>query len=101
MKIKKGDNVVVIAGKEKGKTGPVVKVYTKLNKVIVENINLRTKFIKKGNGKPGEQAKIEAKIDASNVMLIDSKTKKRTRIGHKTEAGKKVRIAKVSNEVIA
>jgi large subunit ribosomal protein L24 len=101
MKIKKGDTVVVIAGKEKGKTGPVVKTFAKLNKVIVENLNLRTKFAKKGNGKPGEQIKIEAKMDASNVMLIDAKTKKRTRVGYKKlDSGKKVRVSKVSNEVI-
>jgi large subunit ribosomal protein L24 len=101
MKIKKGDNIVVIAGKEKGNTGKIVKVFSKINKVIVENLNLRTKFIKKGNGKPGEQIKVEAKIDASNVMLIDSKTSKRTRVGYKKlENGKKVRISKVSKEVI-
>lgn len=100
MKIKKGDNIVVIAGKEKGKTGKIVKVYTKLNKVTVENVNLRTKFTKKGNGRPGEQIKVEAKIDVSNVMLIDPKTKKRTRVGFKTEGKKKIRIAKVSKEVI-
>lgn len=101
MKIKKGDNVVVITGKDKGKTGPVVKVYEKQNKIVVENINLKTKFIKKGNGKPGVQAKIEGRLDASNVMLIDAKTKKRTRVGYTVSSeGKKQRISKVSNEVI-
>jgi large subunit ribosomal protein L24 len=101
MKIKKGDQIVVIAGKEKGKTGTVTKVFPQSQQVIVENINLRTKFVKKGNGKPGEQAKIEARLSASNVMLIDTKTKKRTRIGYKLlENGKKVRLSKVSNEVI-
>lgn len=101
MKIKKGDQVVVIAGKEKGKTGTVTKVFPLTNQVIVENINLRTKFIKKGNGKAGEQAKIEARLSASNVMLIDPKTKKRTRVGYKLlDNSKKVRISKVSNEVI-
>jgi large subunit ribosomal protein L24 len=101
MKIKKGDQIVVIAGKEKGKTGTVTKVFTKTNQVIVENINLRTKFIKKGNGKHGEQARIEAKLNASNIMLIDPKSKKRTRVGYQIlDNGQKVRISKVSNEVI-
>lgn len=100
MKIKKGDNVIVITGKDKGKTGLVTKTYPKLNKVIVENVNLKTKFAKKGNGRPGEQVKVEGKIDASNVMMIDSKTKKRTRVGYSQAGSKKVRISKVSKEVI-
>lgn len=101
MKIKKGDQIVVIAGKEKGKTGTITKVFPDTNQVLVENVNLRTKFVKKGNGKPGEQAKVEARLSASNVMMIDPKTKKRSRLGYKIlENGKKVRISKVSNEVI-
>ncbi len=101
MKIKKGDNIVVIAGKDKGKTGSILKAYPKLNKIIVQNVNIKTKFAKKGKGQPGEQVKFEGKIDASNVMLIDSKTKKRTRVGYTTlDSNKKVRITKVSKEVI-
>ena len=105
--INKGDVVCVIEAMklfneiESEISGKIVKVFAKLNKVVVENLNLRTKFIKKGNGKPGEQVKVEAKMSVSNVMLIDEKTKKRTRVGYKKlDNGKKVRISKVSNEVI-
>jgi large subunit ribosomal protein L24 len=101
MKIKKGDNIVVIAGKDKGKTGSVLRAYPKLNKLVVENVSIKTKFAKKGNGQPGEQVKFEGKIDASNVMLLDPKTKKRTRVGYtQLDSNKKVRISKVSKEVI-
>ena len=101
MKIKKGDTVVVITGKDKGKVSKVVKTFEKDNKVVVENVNLRSKFKKRSTGGPGEVIKFEARMDASNVMAIDQKTKKRTRIGYKTlDTGKKVRVAKKSNEVI-
>lgn len=101
MKIKKGDTVVVIAGKDKGKVGEVLKTFAADNKVVVKDANLRSKFNKKSTGGPGEIVRFEARMDASNVMMIDPKTKKRTRVGYKKlENGKKVRIAKKSNEVI-
>ncbi len=101
MKVKKGDNVVVIAGRDKGKTGKVMRVFRDTGKVVVEKINMRTKFRKKTHQGPGQLVKFEARLDASNVMLVDASTKKRTRIGSKTLAnGKKVRIAKKSNEEV-
>lgn len=99
MKIKVGDMIVVTAGKEKGKTGKVLKTFSKDNKVVVEKLNMRTKFIKKSHQGPGQKVEFEARMDASNVMLIDPKTKKRTRVGYKhLDNGKKVRIAKQSKE---
>ena len=101
MKIKKGDTVVVIAGKDKGKVGEVLKTFAATNKVVVKDANVRSKFQRKSTGGPGEIIKFEGRMDASNVMLIDGKTKKRTRVGYtKSDKGKKVRVTKKSNEVI-
>lgn len=97
MYLKKGDKVIVIAGKDKGKTGEVQKVDPKSNRVVVEGVNLRKKNKKPTQNNPeGSQVEIYAPIDASNVMIVDPKTKKPTRIGHKVVKGKKVRIAKAS-----
>ena len=101
MKLKVGDKVVVIAGKDKNKEGKITKTFKNENKVIVEGINIATKHIKKQNGNDGSIVKQEMKIDASNVMLIDPKTKKRTRIGSELDKdNKKVRITKKSNSTI-
>lgn len=93
----KGDKVIVIAGRDKGKTGTIQKVDPKSNRVVVEGVNLRKKNKKPTQNNPeGTVVEIYAPIDASNVMLVDPKTKKPTRIGHKMVKGKKVRVAKVS-----
>ena len=100
MNLKVGDKVVVIAGTSKGKEGKITKTLKKENRVIVEGCNIVKKH-KKGNGQEsGGILEQEAPIHASNVMLIDPKTKKRTRIGHTIENDKKVRIAKKSSEKI-
>ena len=101
MDLKVGDKVIVIAGNDKGKTGTIQKVYPKLNKVVVENVNVRKKH-KKPTQQNSESSIVEiyAPIDASNVMLLDPKTKKPTRIGHKVVKGKKVRVAKKSGTVL-
>ena len=97
MNLKKGDKVVVIAGKDKSKEGIITEVLRKENKVVVEGVNVATKHIK-GNGQtPGSRETMERPIHASNVMMIDPKTKKRTRIGHIVENDKKIRIAKKSS----
>lgn len=97
MKIKVNDNVLVITGKDKGKTGKVTKVYKKTNKVVVEKLNMRVKHIKKTNQKAGERITFEAPMDASNVMIIDPKTGKPTRVGYKKlEKNKKERISRIS-----
>ena len=101
MDLKVGDKVIVIAGNDKGKTGTIQKVYPKLNKVVVENVNVRKKHKKPTQqNSEGSIVEVYAPIDASNVMLVDPKTKKPTRIGHKEVKGKKVRFAKKSGTVL-
>ena len=98
MNFKTGDKVVVIAGKDKGKEGKIIKTLRKENRVVVEGVNMIKKH-QKGNGQEsGGILEIEASIHASNVMIIDPKTKKATRIGHSTDKnGKKIRVSKKSN----
>ncbi|MBR0295645.1 MAG: 50S ribosomal protein L24 [Bacilli bacterium] len=101
MNLKVGDKVIVIAGNDKGKTGTIQKVYPKLNKVVVENVNVRKKHKKPTQqNSEGSIVEVYAPIDASNVMLVDPKTKTPTRIGHKIVKGKKVRVAKKSGTVL-
>ena len=98
MKLKTGDKVVVIAGKDKGKEGTITKVLRNENKVVVEGINVAKKHVKPNGQTAGSIIDIELPINASNVMIIDPKTKKPSRIGHTTDKnGKKIRIAKKSN----
>ena len=100
MRIKKDDTVVVITGKDKGKTGKVLKAMPKENKVVVQGENMQTKHAK-ATPKAGAEIKhMEGPIDASNVMLYDSKTKQGTRVGYKVENGKKVRVSKKTGAVI-
>lgn len=97
MNFVKGDKVIVISGKDKGKTGTIQKVDSRSNRVVVENVNVRKKHKKPTQQNPeGSILEIYAPIDASNVMLVDPKTKKPTRIGHAVVKGKKVRVAKAS-----
>ena len=98
MNFKTGDKVVVISGKDKGKEGKITNVLRKENRVVVEGINIVKKHVK-GNGQTaGSITEVEAPIHASNVMIIDPKTKKPTRIGHKVNKdGKKIRVTKKSN----
>lgn len=102
MKIKKNDNVLVIAGKDKGKKGKVRFAYPREDKVVVEGVN----FIKKHTRASGQarQAGIverEAPLDVSNVMLICGKCNKPARVAYRTlEDGKKVRYCKVCQEVL-
>lgn len=101
MNFKTGDKVVVISGKDKGKEGKITKVLRTENKVVVEGVNIVKKHMKPNGQTSGSIVEMEAAIDASNVMMIDPKTKKRTRIGHTTDKnGKKVRIAKKSGEIL-
>lgn len=101
MKIKTGDNVIVIAGKERNKTGKVLRVLEKSNRVVVEGLNMVVRHVKKTAGRKGSKSTFEASLDASNVMLLDPKSKKATRVGYKVNKdGKKERIAKKSNSVL-
>lgn len=106
MKIKTGDTVRVIAGKDKGKTGKVLQVFVDRNRVSVEGINLMTKHLKKRReGEQGQKLKFPAPLHASNVMLVDPTTNKPTRIGYtfiqKGDAKVKTRIAKKSKTTLA
>lgn len=101
MKIKKGDNVIVIAGPHKGKKGPVVKTITEEERVIVEGVNIHKKHQRpRRQGEQGQIVERAMPIHVSNVMIIDSKTGKQSRIGYKMEDGKKVRISKKSGQKI-
>lgn len=100
MKIRTGDTVVVISGKDKGKTGQVLRTLHTKNRVVVTDVNIRTRHMKAGPNRPGEIIKYEAALDASNVMIIDATTKKRSRIGYKIEKNKKTRIARQSGAEI-
>jgi large subunit ribosomal protein L24 len=88
-KIKKGDQVVVIAGRDKGKTGRVLEVLTEADRLVVEGVQRVTKHVKAGQTSRGTRTggieTVEAPIHVSNVMLVDPETKKGTRVGYRTE----------------
>ena len=101
MHVKKGDKVMVIAGKDKGKTGVILTSFPKKDRVLVEGVNIIKKHMKPNQASPqGGIVSQEAAIHVSNVMLIDPKTGEPTRVGYKVEDGKKVRVAKKSGEII-
>jgi large subunit ribosomal protein L24 len=98
--LKKGDEVIVIAGKDKGKRGKITKVITAKDRVIVDGLNVAKRHMKASmTTEPGIVMK-EMSLHVSNVMMADPKTGNPTRIGYKTENGQKVRFAKKSGEVI-
>ena len=101
-KIKKGDEVIVLTGKDKGRQGQVIKVINN-SKVLIENVNL-VKNHQKGNPNTGKESGIiekEMPIDASNVLLFNPMTKKGDKVGFKIlEDGRKVRFFKSNNEVV-
>ena len=100
MQIKKNDTVVVITGKDKGKKGTVLKAFPKTNKVVVEGVNVQTKHQKAKQNAPAEIKHIEGPIDASNVMLWDSKAKAPTRVGYQVVDGQKMRVSKKSGTIL-
>jgi large subunit ribosomal protein L24 len=101
-RIRKGDTVVVIAGADKGKRGEVLRVLPKDNRAVVQGVNVAKKHTKpRGMGQPGGIVEQEATIHLSNVMLVDGKTDKATRVGFRVlEDGRKVRVAKATGNVI-
>ena len=102
MRIKKGDKVVVIAGREKGKEGTVAQVLPKEEKVIIGGLNMVKKHVKPNQAEPeGKITEKEAPIHVSNVALLDPKTKTATKVKYEVKDGKKVRVAKKSSTVIA
>ncbi|MFC7061833.1 50S ribosomal protein L24 [Halobacillus seohaensis] len=101
MHVKKGDKVMVISGKDKGKQGTILESYPKKERVLVEGINEIKKHAKPSQDNPqGGILTQEAPIHVSNVMPIDPKSGEPTRVGHKVEDGKNVRIAKKSGEAL-
>ena len=102
LRIKKNDKVMVIAGKDKGKSGKVLSVFVQEQKVLVEKINMAKKSHRKTQqDQQGGFVEIEVPIHISNVMLIDKKTNQPTRFGAKIlKDGTKVRISKKSGEII-
>jgi len=101
MRIKKGDQVVVLTGREKGKSGEVLRVDRERNRVLVQGVNMMKRHERATQTSPGGISQFEAPLHVSNVSLIDPDTKKPTRVGYKTlDDGRKVRFAKRSGEVI-
>ena len=99
-KIKKGDRVVVLAGKDKGRQGNVLKVLPKESRVVVEGLNIAQRHTKPSQGDPqGGIKNKEAPLHVSNVAVLDSNGKP-TRVGFRVEGDKKVRVAKTTGEVI-
>ena len=100
MKIKKGDTVVVIAGKDKGAKGKVLKVLVERDRVIVEGVNKVKRHSKPTPKSQGGILEKEMSIHVSNVMLLDSKTDKPTRVRNEIKDGKKVRVSVKSGAVL-
>lgn len=100
-KIRKGDMVIVLTGRDKGKQGSVLKVVTAKERVIVQGVNMVKRHFRGGQGQPPGIVDKEAGIHVSNVALIDPKEGKPTRVTFKVlDGGRKVRVAKRSGEVI-
>lgn len=101
MKFKKGDNVIIITGKDKGKKGKIAHAFPKENKVVVEGLNMMKKSQRpRKSGEKGQIISIAMPIQVSNIMIVDPKTGKGSRIGKKVVGDKKVRIARKSNQEI-
>ena len=100
MRIKKDDMVIVITGKDKGKTGKVLKAMPKENKVIVEGVNIQTKHQKQTQTARAEIKHIEGPINVSNVMYYDTKAKEAVKIGYDFKDGRKVRVNRKTRAVI-
>jgi large subunit ribosomal protein L24 len=95
MKIKKGDTVLIISGKDRARNGKVLDVFVKEGKIVVEGVNIRKKHVKpKRSGEKGQIVQLPSRMDVSNVKLICSKCGKAARVGYKKEGDKKYRICK-------
>ncbi len=103
MKIKTGDNVKVLSGRDRGKTGKIIQVIASDRGalVVVEGVNLRKKHLKARGTEKGRLLELASPIHMSNVMLLDPKDSKPTRVGYKTEGDKKIRVARRSGNSIA
>jgi large subunit ribosomal protein L24 len=101
MKIKKGDNVVVISGRDKGKSGEVLRVLPAESRLIVQGVHVARRHTKQSMGNPGGIVDKELTIHVSNVAHVDPSSSKPTRVGYKfLDDGRKVRFARRSGEVL-
>ena len=101
MKLKKGDKIIAVAGKDKGKSGKIVRVLPKENKVIVEGLNMMKRHHRaRKSGEKGSIKDTEMPMHASNVMIVDPKTGKAARIGKKKVGDKMVRVSRKSNQEV-
>ncbi|QQS21232.1 MAG: 50S ribosomal protein L24 [Candidatus Moraniibacteriota bacterium] len=102
MKFKKGDTIQMIAGKDKGKRGTVLRIFPSLLKMTVEGVNIRKKHIRsRKEGSPGERVEFPAAFSVEKAMLVCPHTDKPTRIGYRFEGGEKIRISKRSGKPLA
>ena len=99
-KLKKGDRVVVLAGRDKGKEGDILRVIPKENRAVVAGVNIVVRHQKQSQRSQGGKIPVEAPIQLSNLAMIDPKDGGPTRVGFRFEEGKKVRFAKKSGETI-
>lgn len=101
MKIRKGDTVKIIAGKDKGKTGKILKTLLKKDKVLIEGLNLYKKHVRpKREGEKGQMVSVPRPVDISNTAIVCSSCNKPTKIGRRFDNGKKVRICKKCGSII-
>ncbi len=100
LKVKKGDKVVVITGRDKGKSGEIVKVLREENRVVVQGVNVAQRHQKQSMSQEGGIVRKELPIHVSNVALIDPKTEKPTRVGYKMDGERKIRVARRSGEAL-
>ncbi len=102
LKIRKGDTVKILSGKDKGQTGKVLRVFPEIRKVVVENVNMHTKFQKaRKAGQPGTQIRLSSPLPISKVMLVDSNSGKTTRVGYLAlDNGTKQRIGRASGKAV-
>lgn len=94
MKIKTGDNVRVLAGKDRGKQGKVLQVFPALERAVVEGVNLMTKHLKKQANRPGQKISFPSPLHVSNLQIVSQKSGKSGRVGYKTieQEGKRTKI---------
>ena len=100
LKVKKGDKVVVITGRDKGKSGEILQVLRAENRVIVQGINMAQRHQRQTMQQEGGIIQKELPIHVSNVALIDPKSEKPTRVGYKMDGERKIRVARRSGEAL-
>ncbi len=101
MKLKKGDPVIIIAGKDRGKTGKIESIFPRVNRVVIAGLNLTKKHVKASTRHPqGGVVEFARPINVSNVMMIDPSANKPTRLGYGVKAGQKIRLSRLSGQAI-